>query len=248
MTDNPTLGQQDATSAGSQFNLIDFIVRQILYAEATATLVQVKAVTNDGGVTPVGFVDVQPLINQIDGAGNATPHGTIYNVPYHRLQGGANAIILDPQVGDIGIAVFASTDISVVKSTKAQANPGSRRRMDMADGLYMGGFLNGTPTQYVQFSTAGINITATAKVTVTDGSGSTIVMNNDNSGTMNFSGGLTINANTKIDGTLEVTVTGQSSAAFTDDVTASGTSVHGHTHDVNSVQGGSSTLPTTAPL
>jgi hypothetical protein len=159
-------GSQDGQSDTSEFNVISFIVQQILGRANTATLVQVVAVTNAGGVSPVGFVDVHPLVNQITGAGAPQPHGTIYHIPYFRLQGGANAIILDPQVGDRGVAVFADHDISVVKATGAQANPGSRRRFDMADGMYLGGFLNGTPTQYIEWSTAGITITSPIAVTI----------------------------------------------------------------------------------
>jgi phage gp45-like len=36
----------------------------------------------------------------------------------------------------------------------------------MADGLYFGGLLNGTPAQYVQFTEGGINIVSPSKVTV----------------------------------------------------------------------------------
>ncbi|MDE1138201.1 MAG: hypothetical protein PW999_00810 [Paraburkholderia tropica] len=42
---------------------------------------KVKGVTNSSGVAPVGFVDVQVLVNQLDGWNNATAHGTIYNLP-----------------------------------------------------------------------------------------------------------------------------------------------------------------------
>jgi phage baseplate assembly protein V len=42
-------------------------------------------------------------------------------------------------------------------------------------------------------------------VKLTDKAGSTVVMNGDGSGTMTFAGGLTINANSKVVGTLEVT-------------------------------------------
>ncbi|WP_246216996.1 oxidoreductase [Paraburkholderia panacisoli] len=125
------------------------------------------AVTNNGGVAPVGFLTLQPLVNQLDGYGNATPHGPIYNVPYFRLQGGANAIIIDPQVGDIGFAGFADRDISSVKANKGQANPGSKRQFSMADAVYMGGILNGTPSQYIAFSASGVAITSPTAVTIT---------------------------------------------------------------------------------
>lgn len=158
-------GMQDVHSAGSEFNALSFLITQILNRANTSTLVQVKAVTNSGGVSPVGYVDVQPLVMQIDGDGNTVPHGTIYNIPYHRLQGGTDAVILDPKAGDIGIAIFADHDISSVKSGKGEAGPGSGRRFDMADGMYLGGVLNGVPQQYVQFSAAGIKIVSPTKIT-----------------------------------------------------------------------------------
>jgi hypothetical protein len=151
----------------SEYNRIYFAISQAIAKVQTATLVQIMAVTNAGEVEPVGFVDIMPLVNQVDGNGNPTPHVTIYNIPYLRIQGGTNAIIIDPQVGDIGIAVFTSRDISKVKSTKAQANPGSGRMYDFADGLYLGGVLNGTPQQFVCFSTTGIEINSPTKITLT---------------------------------------------------------------------------------
>lgn len=160
-------GLQTPNSGQGEFNAITFLVRQILNRVSTATLVKVVSVTNSGGVVPVGFVDVQPLVNQIDGYGNAVPHGVLHHLPYMRLQGGANAVILDPQVGDIGIAVFADHDISSVSANKAQSNPGSMRRFDMADGMYIGGMLNGTPTQFVEFSAGGITITSPNQITLT---------------------------------------------------------------------------------
>lgn len=155
------LQQRDGTSA---YAAQAFIVKSILTRIATTTLVEVMAVTNAGDDSAVGFVDIHPLVNQVDGDGNAVQHGTIYGCPYFRLQGGANAIILDPQVGDIGIAVFASRDLSSVIATKAQANPNSGRTFSWADGLYIGGVLNGVPTQYVRFSPAGIEIHSPTQV------------------------------------------------------------------------------------
>ena len=159
-------GIQTPGSGASEFSAHAFLVRSILSRIATTTLVQVKAVTNAGGVSPVGFVDIQPLVNQVDGEGNAVPHGTIFRCPYFRLQGGSNAIIIDPQVGDIGAAIFASRDLSSVIATRVVANPGSGRTFDMSDGLYLGGYLGPTPTQFVQFSAAGITITSPTAIQI----------------------------------------------------------------------------------
>jgi hypothetical protein len=143
-----------------EYAKLKFVIQQSLMRMQTSTLVKVVACTNDGDLSPVGFVDIIPLVNQTDSESVGTEHTTIFNVPYLRMQGGSNAIILDPEVGDIGIAVFASRDISKVKATKNNANPGSKRVYNYSDAMYIGGMLNGTPNQYVQFSSNGIIISS----------------------------------------------------------------------------------------
>jgi hypothetical protein len=167
VSDTTSYGLASESDANSDFNATTFLVKQILARVHTATVVQVQAVTNHGDISPVGTVDVLPLINQIDGFGNATPHVTVYGLPYVRLQGGTNAIIIDPQVGDLGVAIFASRDISAVKTAKKQSNPGSRRRYSMSDGIYLGGILNAAPQQLVRFSSDGIEIKSTSALTIT---------------------------------------------------------------------------------
>lgn len=168
MTDQPiTSGFQQPTATWGKYNQSQFEIAQYLVTKLqTVTLVRVESCTNSGGVSQVGFVNITPLINQIDPNGNPIPHVTIYNVPYFRAQGGANAIIMDPQKGDIGLACFASRDISNVKKSRAQANPGSLRSFSWSDALYFGGLLNAPPTNYVQFEGANINITSTGQVNV----------------------------------------------------------------------------------
>lgn len=155
-------GALKAWSTSGEYNNLAFIIGQAISKLQTATLVRVDKCTNDGDTSPVGFVNVTPLVNQIDAQGNPTPHVTIYNVPYLRVQGGNNAVIIDPQVGDIGVCVFASRDISKIKSTKKQGNPGSHRQYNFSDGMYLGGMLNAAPTQFVQFNADGITITGSA--------------------------------------------------------------------------------------
>ncbi len=194
-------GQLTPFSAWGRYNQIRFAIQQALAKMQTATLVQIVSCTNEGGVSPVGFVNVLPLVNQLDSEGNPVPHVTIYNLPYLRIQGGANAIILDPQAGDIGVAVFASRDISKVKATKAQANPGSARQYDFSDGLYLGGMLNEVPTQYIQFTAEGISIVSPGTITI-------------QAPTIALRGNVTISE----------------TLAVTEDMTVEGISLHGHTH------------------
>ncbi len=160
-------GNQEYGDAGSEYGALQFVVRSIMGRMSTAMPVKVVAVTNDGDVSPVGVVDVQPMVAMLDGKGQPTPHGIIHNVPYMRIQGGQNAVIMDPAVGDIGLAIFASHDISSVKANKAPSNPGSRRRFSMADALYLGGFLNAAPERYIRFKADGdIELKPAAKVFV----------------------------------------------------------------------------------
>ena len=245
-----TSGQQKPQSTWGEFNNLAFMVQQALGKMQTATLVRVESCTNAGGVSPVGFVDVTPLVNQIDAQGNPTPHVTIHNVPYFRLQGGANGVIIDPVAGDIGVCVFASRDISKVKSTKKQANPGSFRQYSFSDGMYLGGMLNGTPTQYVQFSAAGIKIHSPTAVVLEAPDvqilAQTVEINASASATVTTPT-FTVNGATVLNGT--VSQAGGGAATFSGsmtvdgDVTAQGTSVHNHVHGGVQPGGGNTGAP-----
>lgn len=204
---------QQPGSAANDYTKLVFVFQQLLRGIATATIVRVEACSNAGGITAVGTVDVTPMVNQVDGAGAPIPHGTIYGMPYQRAQGGENAVILDPVKGDLGIAVFASRDISSVKAAKGPANPGSARVFDYADGMYIGGLLNGTPTQYVAFQADGIKILTPQTLTLEA-------------------------ALIKLVGPVQ----GSSTADFDGDVTADGVSVHNHVHP-GVQRGGSDTDP-----
>lgn len=169
------VGLQTGADVATEWATLQFVVRGILSRVATCALVKVVQCANSGGVSPVGTVDVQPIIDMVTGGGVTVPHKNLYRLPYIRLQGGTNAVILDPQPGDLGLAWFASRDISAAKSPagvaalKGGANsvpPGSERQFDMSDGLYMGGLLNGTPAQYVRFAEGGVTVLSPSKVTI----------------------------------------------------------------------------------
>lgn len=149
-----------------EYNSMLFVIRQILSKANIAALVKIKKVTNTGGVAAVGFVDVELMLELQDGAGKVIKDGqpTLHNIPYMRMQGGRNAIIIDPVVGDIGVCLFADKDISVVKATKKKASAGSSRKNSLSDGLYMGGFLNAPPVNHIQLVGNDINITGTGAV------------------------------------------------------------------------------------
>lgn len=193
---------------------MDYIIRSALSGVRTAIPVQIVAVTNNGGLAGIGYVDVQPLVSSVDGAGQSWDHGIIYNVPYMRIQGGANGIIIDPVVGDIGIGTVSDRDISVVKNTSAIAAPGSTRKHDLSDMVYLMSIITSAPTQYIQFNSSGITINSPTAITI---SAPTI----NSSGTWNHTG----------------------SIAATGDVTGNGTSLHTHKHGGVVVGGGQTGTP-----
>lgn len=180
-------GQQDAYTTTTPLNAAEYLTDLVANRKVTATLVKVKKVTNEPGeLKKPGRVDVEPLVNQVDGSNNATEHTTVYGLCYFRLQGGKNAILCDPEVGDIGLAVVCDKDISAVKATEARANPGSGRRGNMADGIYFGITLGPVPDQYVRFVKDGMEIhdknnnrvlLTTAGVEIHDKNDNKIVMN-----------------------------------------------------------------------
>jgi len=165
-------GKIDSRAHLSDIGAISSVMEQMINRMNTAIPVKVVAVTNNGGIEPVGYVDVLPSINQIDGDGKSLVPEVIHNLPYFRLQGGANACIIDPEVGDKGLACFCSSDISTFKTTGGQSNPGSYRKFDMSDGIYFGGVRNAAPTQYIQFNASGITIHSPSLVNLDGGSGS----------------------------------------------------------------------------
>jgi len=141
------------------------------------------------------------LVSAVDGNGQAWAHGIIHNVPYMRIQGGSNGVILDPVVGDIGIGTVCDRDISTVKSTGAVAAPGSNRKNDMSDMVYLMTIIGAAPTQYIQFNSSGITILSPTQVTIT-------APNISSSGTWSHTGSFTA----------------------TGDVKGQGTSLHTHVH------------------
>jgi hypothetical protein len=164
---------QDPVSATTSRSVLAFVFNQLLRGHAFAAMVRVDACSNNGGLTEQGTVDATVLVNQVGGGGtNPTEHISIYGMQYLRIQGGKNAVIMDPQVGDIGIAIFAMRDQTNVIAAKGPASPGSNRVCDYSDGMYLGGLLNGVPTQYVQFlldgdgNPNGINVVSPVKVTI----------------------------------------------------------------------------------
>lgn len=242
---------QQPRDVATEYGTIQFIVGQLVLGMATATLVRVMACTNEGGVAPVGTVDVQLLVDQITGDGQTVPHGTVFKAPYNRIQGGTFAVILDPQPGDIGVCVFASRDISAIKADPnaarnrqpiAGATPGSRRTFSLSDALYVASVLNPTPTAYVQFNSEGVRIVSPIRVRVEAPTVELIAEDvaNIEAPTINLKGDVVQTAgNVTMSGTLDVQ--GQIHSAT--DVIADTISGKTHTHSGVTPGGGTSGPP-----
>lgn len=159
-------GNVQPSDDASAYNELVFQINAIMKRINTCMPVQVTEV-KAGGLGPVGFVDVQVIVTQLTGNNTVVANPSIQNVPYFRVQGGKNAVIIDPQVGDIGVACFCQRDISSVKKVRAVAPPGSHRMFSFSDAVYFGGTLNGTPEQYIKFDGSGIAVYSPTKITCT---------------------------------------------------------------------------------
>jgi hypothetical protein len=138
---------------------LTFMMRQMMAGNSHVALVLVKAVTASQTAGAPPKVDVQPMVAQVDQTGTATPHGIIRGIPCARLQAGATAIVIDPQVGDIGVMVCADRDITSALANQAPANPGSFRRFDWADGMYLFGVASVVPTSCaIAVNASGVTI------------------------------------------------------------------------------------------
>ena len=149
-------GQKKPNTAGTEYNAMQFMIQQALRGQIhTAIPVKVQAV--DGL-----FVDVLPLVSQVDGYGEAIAPTTLFHLPVFRYHAGVAAVIVDPVVGDIGLAVFAQSDSSNVNTgTSEPTQPGSFRRFSMSDGFFLNGFHKGTPSVYIEITQDGtVNINA----------------------------------------------------------------------------------------
>jgi hypothetical protein len=216
-----------------------FAFRAAMAQIRTTIPVRVDAV-HGGGLAPVGRVDVQPLIQQMDSAGNVMALPVLYGLPYLRWQGGTSAVILDPAVGDIGLVCFADRDVSAVIASGKQSAPGSNRRFSLADGFYMGATLNAEPAQYLQFDPdSGITLNSPKTITEeigTDSNAARVVMNS--SGIVLSFGGHSITINSS-GIAISGPVTGDNTATFDKEGTFNGGhTVSAHVHP--GVQSGSS--------
>lgn len=234
------------TEQFSEANTLNFVIKNLISAVRTMTICRVLAVEFPEEPNIYGTVDLQPLIKRVDIDGNALSMPPIYNVPFLRLQGiGNSAVIIDPKVGDIGIAIVSDRDISSVVATKKESNPASNRQNSLADSVYIGGILNTKPTQYVEFTDNAINITSpnniNLKANAVNIESPTVTIKAEN---------LSITAETSITGNLSVSGNISSAGDVSDSIGKLSdlrSSYNSHKHRVGGVETGSGSVTSDTP-
>lgn len=164
-------GQMMPPDGGMEFNRAAFQSKRLFTRIRTMIPVRVvkvykqdgKTTATRGEVAGAGYIDAQPCVSMVDGKSQKMDHVTIYHIPYTRIYGGDASIINDPVVNDIGYIHVSDRDISAFKDQIKQGStqlvlPGSQRRHDLSDTLYVGGVLNNTPKQWITFTDTGIVI------------------------------------------------------------------------------------------
>lgn len=147
----------------------ELLIRKLLLGVRTAIPVEVKAVHPGAGSPPeIGSVDVQPLVNWVDGNGQLWSLEEVYGAPYGRLQSGSSAVVIDPFEGDIGLAIVCDRDISsVIASGGQQSGPGSARTHNISDLVYVMSIISAAEiTQYLLMNASGITLLSPQTVTI----------------------------------------------------------------------------------
>lgn len=152
MADTEVRGVAEYSANTSEYNALSFIIQQAIRQQVN-TCLPVRVVAVDASK---GYVDVLPLVTQISGKGEAVEPTAVHHLPYMRYHGGICAVKLDPVVGDIGLIVISDKDCGdVKKGMTAPSKPASYRGSNLANGFYIGGFLNQEPSCYIELKQDG---------------------------------------------------------------------------------------------
>lgn len=230
MSDKELSANYDNFASSNPLNSMEFFIRSLISQVVSTSLpVVVTAVERKGEEAGAGYVTVKPLLQPRNNSGDGLEVTTIPKLPYFRLQHGKAAIICDPKVGDIGLAVVAKQDISNINGSTTPKVPATYRKFDPSDSFYIGGFWGKAPEVFIHLEDEGtIKIKAPTKISM---EAPECEVNASTSFTVNSS---QINLNGQISGGGS----GGADATFTGDVNAKGISLTSHTH--TGVQSGNS--------
>jgi len=156
-------------SGASEYNALSFMMEQMIKNIVnTAIPVRVDSCTKPGVGGAAGYVSATPLVQQRGADGKALDTVSLPQLPYIRLSASTAAVVIDPQPGDVGFAVFAQQDISNLKAGSSDpVQAGSFRTFDMSDGVFIPAILGVAPTTYVHLDPEKGEITLKAPTKIT---------------------------------------------------------------------------------
>ena len=156
-------------SGASEYNAISFMVENMIKGMVnTAIPVRVDSCTRPGPGGAAGYVSATPLVQQRGADGKSLQPVSLPQLPFYRVQAGTAAVVLDPQPGDIGLAICSQQDSSNVQAgTSGPVQAGSFRCFDLSDSFYVGGFLNQAPTTYIHLDPEKGEITIKSPTKIT---------------------------------------------------------------------------------
>ena len=230
MSDKELSANYDNFASSNPLNSMEFFIRSLISQVVSTSLpVVVTAVERKGEEAGAGYVTVKPLLQPRNNSGDGLEVTTIPKLPYFRLQHGKAAIICDPKVGDIGLAVVAKQDISNINGSTTPKVPATYRKFDPSDSFYIGGFWGKAPEVFIHLEDEGtIKIKAPTKISM---EAPECEVNASTSFTVN-------SAQINLNGPISGGGSGGADATFTGDVNAKGISLTSHTH--TGVQSGNS--------
>lgn len=138
-----------------------FAMKNMIGGLAFIDVARVESVTGD-------TLTIKSLLRGMTTDGDIIENEPVYGVPFLQLRSGKSAVIMTPEVGDIGLIAICDRDITNVKKTKGETTPDNQRSHSYADAVYLTGIasLNSEPQQFAHFYDGGINITSPNKVTI----------------------------------------------------------------------------------
>lgn len=222
MSDKELSANYDNFASSNPLNSMEFFIRSLISQVVSTSLpVVVTAVERKGEDAGAGYVTVKPLLQPRNNSGDGLEVTTIPKLPYFRLQHGKAAIICDPKVGDIGLAVVAKHDISNINGSTTPKVPATYRKFDPSDSFYIGGFWGKAPEVFIHLEDEGtIKIKAPTKITIESPECE-----------VNASASFTVNsAQINLNGPISGGGSGGADATFSGDVTAKGISLTDHVH------------------
>ena len=167
--DTTRTSNRKLNSGASEYNALSFMIEQAIKGMVnTAIPVRVDSCTKPGVGGAAGYVSATPLVQQRGADGKSLMPVSLPQLPYYRVQAGTAAVVLDPQPGDIGLAVFSQQDASNVKEgTSEPVQAGSFRCFDMSDGFFVSTHHGQTPTTYVHLDPEKGEVTVKAPTKIT---------------------------------------------------------------------------------